>query len=337
MLLASLLFVAPALANGWDINGIRRSDGTFGFCRAELPDPKTGLTLAIALSPAQEINLGIKVPQDVSGGGFKKGESFALTLAVDTVWTKQVTAEAGLPELLLMKLGNDPAFLTALAKGKTFTAKGDADATVFELAGASEAVKALQQCVADGSKGAAGAAPTLPQGLAALLQEAKVIVKPLALAGGKGAQAVDIAWVTNEAGAQLDGGFREARAGKVEDFKSLSDGTINQLKGQCKPGLKIEGGKAEKLTSLTLATYDLTCGPEVATVLAYKTETGIYGVLIHRAPIKDKAAAVAVRDRLAGIIRRLGNEAQEAMPTTEKAAPAKTEKPTAKPAMPAIK
>ena len=335
MLLASLLFSLPAAAKSWEINGIRRSDGTFGFCRAELPDPKTGLTLAIALSPANEVNLGIKVPQDVSGGGFKKGETFALALSVSgsgaagTLWTKQVTAEAGLPELLLMKLGNDQAFLAALGKGKTFTAKGDADSTVFELAGAAEAVKALQQCVADGSKMAA--APVLPAGLAALLQEAKVTVKPLALAGGRGAQAVDIAWVTTEAGVQLDGGFREARAGSGEDFKTLSEGTVGQLKGQCKaggkPGLKVEGGKAEAEKSVTLATYDLTCGPEMASLLAYKTETGIYGVLIHRAALKDKAPAIAVRDRLAAIIRRLGNEAADAGAVKPAEKPATTAKP----------
>lgn len=318
--------VASAATTNWKVNGVRKTDGSFGFCRAETVDASTGLMLAVALSAAQEINIGIRVPPAKNGGGFKKGETFALTLAVDTAWSKPVTAEAMLPELLLMKLGNDQAFLPALAKGSTLTAKGDSDATTFKLAGAATMVADLKQCVAEGQKSAGP--PTLPQGLAALLREAKLDVKPLALAGGKGAQAVDVAWTVVEQGTTLDGGFREARAAKGDSFKTLSDGTIGQLKGQCKPGLQIEGGKAEAEQSVTLATYDLTCGPEVATLLAYRTQSDIYGVLIHRAPVADKAKAIAVRDRLAAIIRRLGNEAMEG---PAKAAPAKPAAPPAAP------
>lgn len=295
----------PARTDAWDIVAIRKTDGAFGFCRAERRDKESGLTLAIALSPTKEINIGIKVPD----GEFKKGETFPLTLRVDgTNWTKPSQAEAALPDLLLIRLGTDETLLTAVTQGTAFVAKGDVDESRFTLAGSAQMMDALRSCIADGSKGALPPLPKgdLPEGLAALLKEAKLDVKPIKLAGGKEANAVDYAWTVALDGATLDGGFREARVKPTDDFKKLAAGTIDNLKAQCKQGLKSAPGPEEKFSQLTMQTYNLSCGDEFVGLVTYRTATDIYGILMHRGKQSEQKQAISARDRIAAILRKIG-------------------------------
>ena len=307
---------APSAAKPtWEVVAIRKpTDGSFAFCRAERYYADSGLTLAIALSPAMEVNVGIKVPD----AGFKKGEGYPLALKVEgTDWTKQATAEAALPELLLIRLGTDDKLMSALGKGTALSAKGDTDETRFTLAGASQMLDALKSCVNDGVKnklppmpqtqtGANGA--TLPEGLAALLKQAQLDVKPVKLAGDSEANAVDHAWTVTLDGATLDGGFRETRVKPAEDFKKLSAKTIDDLKAQCKQGLKVAPGPEEKFSQLTMQTYNLTCDKEFVALVAYRTSTDIYGILMHRGAATQAKQAQAARDRLATILRKIGAE-----------------------------
>lgn len=287
---------------GWEIVAIRRADGAFGFCRAETTDKANGLALDIALSPSLEVNLGIKVPK----GNFTQGDAYPLTLSVDKLWSKQVQAEAALPELLLMRLGQDDAFMNAVVGGKMFSAKGDVDQTNFNLGDGAAVIKQLKACVADGVK-ETPASTNLPQGLSLLLKEAQLNVQPIPLAGGKSAQAVDQAWTVTVDGVEIDGGFREERVEANKTFRALVDATVAQLKSECGAGLKAEAGKEEALKDLTLQTYGLTCGKQFVGLVAYRTATNIYGLLMHRAPVEKKAAASTARDRLASVIRRISS------------------------------
>lgn len=322
---------APAAtkpAHVWDIVAIRQTDGTFGFCRAEHLDTASGLTLALALSPVGEVNMGIKVPD----AGFTKGETFPMTLTVEgTSWTKKANAEAALTDLLLTRLGKDDAFLDAMTKGRVLSAKGDVDETRFTLSGGDKMVEGLRACVADNIKNAAAKSPAkpaaspaapaktadtapagdadLPSGLAALLKEAQLPVAPIKLAGAKEANAVDHAWTVKVDGAELDGGFREARVAATQDFKTLSTGTIDGLKKECKSGLKIKAGAQDNFSQLTMQTYDLTCDKEFVALLVYRTGTDIYGQLLHRGPATKAAAAKSARDRLAAVLRKIGQAA----------------------------
>lgn len=324
--IVALLSLSPVAAHAaaktsWDVVTVKSGDGAFGFCRAETLDPATGFKLAVALSPSGETNLGIKVPD----GGFKKGETFPLTITIDgTAFVKSTTAEAGLPELLLIRMGQEPALLAALSKGTALIAKGESDETRFSLAGGDKMVATLKSCVVDGtaaSKTSGKASPAdvgvakpaggLPAGLASLLAQAKLNVTPLTTDAPKSATAVDESWTVAVNGVTLDGGFREMRVKPEQDFTKLTKATIEALKGQCKAGLKVDGGKAETFPQLTMTTYDLTCGAEFVGLVAYRTETGIYGQLLHRAATRDKSAAITARDRLAGVIRQLGMGVQE--------------------------
>lgn len=301
----TLTSVAQA-ANGWDVVAVRAPDNQLVFCRAELPDAKTNLTLAVALSAKDEVNIGIKVP----GGDFTKGEGYDVTLSLDNDFSKKVTAESAMSELLLIRLGVNPGFLARLSKASVLRVVGDADATEFKLKGSSKAVEQLRLCVKDAGAAPQGTAAAttaegFPLGLAALLQASGLVVKPVLLPDVPG-RAVDYAWTTSVNKTEIEGGFRE-RAGESKALADIVTQELAPYKKEC--GAKnVQAGKVETLKTLALQDVAIACGKEHAAFLFYKTNTGIFALLVHRG---DKAAATAARDKVGAVVRRLGKEEKQ--------------------------
>lgn len=294
---------ATSLAEGWQVVAVRDPNDQLVFCRAEVLDPTTKLTLAVALSPKNEVNIGIKVPD----GGFNKGEGFDVTLGLDNDWSKKVQAESAMSELLLIRLGVNNDFLQRFGKAAVLRVVGDADATEFKLKGSGKVVQQLQACVKNapaetGQKAAAKDAGDFPIGLAALLQAAGLTVQPVPLPDVPG-RAVDYAWTTNVGSVAVDGGFREMpnAAGNLQGMVAAQ---LAPYKKEC--GAKnIKEQKAEILPTLSLQSVDIACQKEFAAFLFYKTNTNIFAMVIHRG---DSAAAKAARDKISVVVRRLGKE-----------------------------
>ena len=88
--------------SGWQVGMIKDDKGNFSYClmRAEF---NNDLSLAFALSPKQEINIGIGVPK----AGFSKDEKHPMNVAIDNAYSKDAIAIAANPELLLLPMHQD--------------------------------------------------------------------------------------------------------------------------------------------------------------------------------------------------------------------------------------
>lgn len=300
LLLVALSALPVRAAEAWDVASISGPDGALAFCRAELYDPKTNLTLALALSPAGEVNLGVKVPD----AGFTKGEGFAVTLKLDDDWQKPLTAESAMAELLLMRLGKNDDFLTRLQRAKTLQLVSDADTARFNLKGSKNAIEQLRACAA--AKPSASAAPSrqgLPAGLAALLQASNLQATPVSLPAVKG-RAVDFAWTNQVQGQALEGGFREVPNAPAP-LAALVEKALQEHQKGC-PQPARQQNKPETLASLQLLTAELSCNGEFAAFLFYRTNSGIFATLVQRAPQAAAPAARTARNQIAATVRRLG-------------------------------
>jgi len=301
--LALILVNAPAFA--WDVLAVRDKAGNLAFCRAETKDNDTPLSLAIALSPLEEVNIGIKVPD----AGFNKGEAYDVKVAVDTAWTKKVKAETVLEDLLIVRLGKAPDFLAAFEKGKSFTMAGDEDHTEFPLTGSKDVLAQLRKCIGmAGAEAVDDLAPdVLPPGVAALLQAAEIDAQPVPLPKTPG-RMVDYAWVAMMDGQKIDGGFIERKVDAKATFNGLVDKQVALYEKQCQGKPKTQRAKAEKLKGIDIQKANIACGDETGAFVFYKTDTNIFATIIHRAPAAGAKAATHAQGNVADVVRRLAAE-----------------------------
>ncbi len=293
----------------WTVLAVRDTSDAFVFCRAEIKDNDSPLTLAIALSAADEVNIGITVPN----ANYTLREGYDVKLAIDNTWSRAVTAETVLTDMLLVRLGKAPDFLAAVAKGKELRLQGDADATIFALPNSKKTMEQLRTCV----KASAVPAPaddlqpvTLPEGLSALLQQAQLKVQPIAVPPVPG-RMVDHAWRVTFDGAVVDGGFIERKATVASDVAAgLQTQATNQLAlyaKQCRGKAQTQTDKVDSQNGIAWQTAVITCAAgdktEVGAFLFYQTDTGIFATVIHRAP--NSKNAVKARNAVADVVKRL--------------------------------
>ena len=298
------------------------ANGAFGFCLSEsaLSD---GRKLTIALSPTDEINLGLTIP----GGGFTLGAHYDLAVTPDHGKERSVRAVAIDANSLLLQMGNSPPFTKALMDSKNLGVAGGGKSMVFALPAMSTTFDALKRCISDNKnkidQRAAEAEKIMPETLKALLVAAglKDIV-PLRMDNLPPEQRpADFIWRTGK----ILGGVRERIAPKDKSLTELVGLHIQGLKNKCAGTFKAEINREETAPGLQLRTAEAECrmkkteegsgekNVEVA-LLFYLTAANRFTVFTHESDSANKAEATAAREALRRTIVSLAQEMKEKKP-----------------------
>ncbi len=340
----------------WKVGLVKDDKGGFGYCLARA-EYNNGLTLAIALSPKQEINLGVGVP----GAAYTKDDKYPMTVSIDGKLNRERVSAPVQTDLLLTPLGADPEVFALLKGGKVLSMKGPEDTALFALKGTGKALASLQACISSGmgkapAEASAGAAPTgkaasknakgekvkFPPSLYGLLQAAGLKNVEVIPVEDPAKAPVDFAWKTGN----VMGGLRERPVPKDMTIEKMTDIISSSYKAQCKGTFDTKLGDVEDLPGVKLRTADIGCTMNGKTLdvslLLYLTDTQLFSMFMHEAPEAEKADAMAARDKIAVKIRELAKQqngktaapAPSSAPAAE--APAAAPAPTSAPATPTV-
>ncbi len=306
--------------SGWQVGMIKDEKGNFGYClmRAEF---NNDLSLAFALSPKQEINIGIGVPK----AGFGKDEKHPMNVSIDKAYSKDVVAIAANPELLLLPMHQDKELYAALRSGKSISLTGKEDATKFALKHTSDALKRLQTCVdvgtgkvkmpaeasgkaASASGGKKGKQPAFPPSLKGLLVKAGFKDLELVTITDPSKAPVDYGWKTNG----LFGGMRERQVPPDATIEKMTDIMEAGYKKQCTGSFTINKGAIENYSGIDVRTMNVGCNMKehnaYVALLIYLTDNHLFTMFMHEGDGNNKEAANKARDSIAVLIRELAKE-----------------------------
>lgn len=320
MLLALPLVAAeekPATPKAaWQVGMMKDPKGNFGYCMMRAPY-SSGLSLAVALSPKQEINLGIGVPK----GGFGKEEKHQIIVGIDKIYKKGAVALAADPELLIMPMSADKDLMSALRKGKMLILTGREDESRFSLAGIGKALDGLKQCVdvgtgkikapaappaqeakAEGKKPAPG---SFPPALKNMLLKAGVKDLQVVAIKDPSKAPVDFAWRTQG----VFGGMRERPVPAEATIEKMSEVIEKGYKSQCQGMFANKLGTVEDIGGVKMRTAEISCqmkeGLAYVSLFFYLTDTHLFTLFLHETSGTNKDKADAARDSIAAFIRQL--------------------------------
>ena len=292
-------------------------DGSFGFCLIEQNYPK-GRKLTVALNPADELNLGIDVPN----GNFKIGSRYDLTWRLDGDQSQPIRALGIDPNSVLLQFGKDDALLKKLSASRKLMIGGGAKEMEFTLPDMKAVLTSLQQCnKANKTKRdtmMAKVESTMPEALKALLVAAGVKdIAPLSMDNiPPEERPADFVWQTGK----LLGGVRERIAPKDKSLSDLIGLHVQGLKSKCQGDFKVDLGREEKIGGLTLRPAQIECRADAAktpdqrditvALLFYMTEARRFTVFAHEGDVAALPEAIKVRDGIAAAIKNLAQEMQ---------------------------
>ena len=324
---ASVANAAPIAAEpsgDWQIRQVRQKSGSFGYCLAEARY-KNGLTLSIALSPLEEINIGVMVPK----AGFTPNDHYKMRLEIDDTTRRDTEAFTGAPDLLLVAEGKDGKLFDALAAGHRLGLYGPEDSSVFTLKGNDKALADLRQCVAEGKSnwkpsGDEKLKAAFPDTLASLLIEAGLgNVEPLppATLEEEASRPTDYAWKIGP----VTGGVRERQVDlKDVNLDKASTMYVKSFKEHCPGAFTSHLNKAEKLTGIEVRSGYVMCqqspdqkgksaGQRVyVSTLYYMTDTGLFTLFMHESLDKDKSKAEAATNAILAVVRKIASQKSNA-------------------------
>lgn len=320
---------------GWQVRMSRDEKGNFGYCvmSAEF---NNDLSLAIALSPKQEINIGIGVPN----AGFTKDEKHQMNVAIDNLYSKTgAVAIAANPELLLIPMHQDKELYAALRAGNAITLTGKEDATKFALKNMDKALAGLQTCVdvgtgktkmppeaagkaGDKTAAASGKKPKageFPPSLKGLLVKAGLKDLQLVNIPDPAKAPVDFGWHT----AGLFGGMRERPVPPEATIEKMTDIMENGYKKQCTGKFTATKGAVEKYSGIDIRTMGVGCDMKehkvYVSLLIYLTDNHLFTMFMHESDDYNVAVADKARDSIAALIRQLAKEEPPAKPAAKPA------------------
>lgn len=318
--------VKPATIKGaWQVGMVRNPKQEFNYClmRGKYDND---LTLSIALSSRQEINIGVDLP----GADLKRDDKYEMLVTIDNIYQKGAAALAGEKELIITPMGPDEKLMAALKKGKVLTLTGREDRARFALKGTSQGLKELKTCVDVGTgkikeppQSAEKVKPgEFPAGLKQLLENAKL--KNLEIVPVKDLQKspVDFAWRTEN----IVGGMRERKVPADTTIEKMSDLVEKGYKDQCNGIFTPSFGAIEELPGIKLRTVGISCQMAgrnaYISLLIYLTDTNLFTLFMHESDMDSKAKADGARDSIAALIRNLAREQADKEQADKKPAPA---------------
>jgi hypothetical protein len=329
---------------GWEVGMIKGEKGEFNYClmRAEF---NNDLSFAIALSPKQEINLGIGVPK----AGFDKEEKHPMKVTVDGAYSKDAVAIAANPELLLLPMRQDKALMDALRTGKTISLIGKEDSTKFALKNMDKALQGLKTCVDVGTgkvkmpaqaaqepvgkeqagKGLVGKdgkkpkGPIFPPSLKALLVKAGLKDLEIAVINDPSKAPVDFGWKTNG----IFGGMRERPVPPEATIDKMTEIMEAGYKKQCTGTFTITKGEIESYDGIKMRTLNVGCDMKehnaYVALFIYLTDNHLFTMFMHEGDGANKEPINKARDSVAGLLRQIAKEPAPAKAAPAKEAPAK--------------
>lgn len=326
---------------GWQVGMIKGEKGEFSYClmRAEF---NNDLSFAVALSPKQEINLGIGVPK----AGFTKEEKHQMKVTVGS-YSKDTVAVAANPELLLIPMHEDKPLMDALRSGKVITLTGKEDATKFSLKNADKALAGLQECVdvstgkkpmpkqAAAGKGAAddaaaskgGKKLVFPPSLKALLVKAGLKDLEIVEITDPKKAPVDFGWKTNG----LFGGMRERPVPADASIEKMTELMKGGYKKQCTGSFTSTKGEVENYPGIQMRTMNVGCDMKehnaYVALFIYLTDNHLFTMFMHEGDGANKENANKTRDQVANLLRSIAKEPPP--PAAKAAAPAAEPAPAA--------
>ncbi|GEM_PF-934581 len=297
------------------------TDGSFGFCLVDYVYPDNR-KLTVARSPADEVNLGLTIPN----ANFSLGSHYDLAITLMPEKGKEPGAERAIrataihENALLLQMGANPAFIKALTSSKSLHVTGGGKKMDFPTPGIGFAYNALRKCLdANQGKKDPGAAMTeqaLPETLKAVLIAAglKDIV-PLRLDDIPTAQRpADFIWQTGA----LTGGVRERLAPPGKTLTDLIGLHIQGLKRKCKGAFNADVGREVAVAGLTLRPVDVEChvkGPEdekniIVAIVFFVNPANRFTVFTHEGDGANKAEAIAARDAIQRTLIQLAKQVE---------------------------
>lgn len=281
-------------------------NGAFGFCLADYVYDD-GRKFTVALSPEEDINLGVTVPQ----AGFKAGAKYDLTLTPEKSAPQPVRATATASDTLLFRMGSAPAFAATLAAAAAIDLLAANGKTMrFATPDNAATLAALRACNAE-HKSKTQTAPDLPEPLRQLLALAGfTTLKVLPLDHVPPAQRpADFVW---QVGPVL-GGVREREHSGDKTLAELSGLHIAGLKKKCDGAFTAAFDREQAASGLTLRTAQARCKRQTASgertvsvaLLFYQTAAGRFTVFTQECAAADEAEAIADRNALRDTLLKL--------------------------------
>lgn len=311
---------------GWEVGMIKGEKGEFSYClmRAEFDND---LSFAIALSPKQEINLGIGVPK----AGFTKDEKHPMTVSIDKLYSKDAVSIAANPELLLLPMHQDKKLFDALKNGKVISLAGKEDSTKFALKNMAKALQGLQTCVDVGTgkkkmpdepAGKKGKSAAFPPSLKGLLDKAGLKDLEILTIKDPSKAPVDFGWKTQG----LFGGMRERPVPPEATIEKMTDIMEGGYKKQCTGTFTITKGDIETYSGVKVRTLNVGCDMKehnaYVALLIYLTDNHLFTMFMHEGDNTNKDAANKARDSLAALIRQIAKEPSDKESPNKPASPA---------------
>jgi hypothetical protein len=336
------LFAPPASAKETpDIRPVLKSNGDFGFCLAEHPYAD-GRKLTIALSPMDEINLGLVIPN----AGFEAKKPYDLTITLKPAaeeaeaqdFVRAVRAMAMDENSLLFQMSTSAPFKKALKASNVLNVQAGGKSLDFALPAMPAALENLKACnkqhghITASSKAAETQPPktadtpspktanaadgNMPEALKALLFEAGV--KDLTLLRTdkipEDQRPADIVWKTGN----LIGGLRERIVPADKTLDELIGLHLEGLKKKCSGEFKANIGREEEAYGLKMRAVNVECRMITAStgkndiimgaLLFYLTPARRFTFFTHETGANDKAAAITVRDGIRNVLIKLAKQ-----------------------------
>jgi len=326
LLPAGFAAAKPDAARVPDVRPVYQPDGHFGYCLADIPYDD-GRALSVALSPKDEINVGLMIP----GGGFVARRQYDLTVVLTkakardaaSAYDRTVRAIGMDVNTLLLQMSTNASFAKALADSDLLIAKSAGTSLDFPLPGMRSLLDKLKTCNRNKPKMAPSAAgkhntvpgDVMPEAVRALLAEAGLKdITPLNFANVPDEQRpADIVWKTGS----LIGGLRERLVPEDKDLTTLVGLHVDGLKKKCDGAFKTEIGREETAFGLSLRSAEVECQMKaakgkdaviVSAILFYLTPAHRFTFFTHEGVASDKKAAMEARDALRRIILRMAGE-----------------------------
>lgn len=317
-LVLSVLLASPSLAAETDptIRPVFEPDGVFGFCLGEQPYAD-GRKLTLALSPKEEINIGVTI----LGAGFKRGARYDVALIVGEGKPRKIRTQALDETTLLLQMGGNAAFQKSLLEAKALTIGAGKKTEVFSLPPMDRFFGTLKKCIAENeNKTFSTVENDFPPKILALLESAGLpSVKPLSLGDvPPEKRPADYVWQTGS----VIGGIKERRAPKDQKLFDLIGLHLKGLEKECDGSFKASVEKEQKGPGVAMRLAEASCGPKapqqgetvtVALVL-YLTDAGLFTIFTHEGAGADKAEALAARNKVAKALMNLAKEAPSQKP-----------------------
>ncbi|MDX1921686.1 MAG: hypothetical protein SFW65_00965 [Alphaproteobacteria bacterium] len=329
----------------WQVGMIKGEKGEFNYClmRAEF---NNDLSFAIALSPKQEINLGIGVPK----AGFTKDEKHQMNVSIGSVYNKDAVAVAANPELLLIPMHEDSKLMDALRGGKMIALTGKEDSTKFALKNMPQALDGLKTCVDVGTgkkpmpqqpaeapagkdgKKAAAKEIKFPPSLKALLDKAGLKDLEILTIKDPSRAPVDFGWKTQG----LFGGMRERPVPAEATMEKMTELMEGGYKKQCSGTFNVTKGEIENYSGIQMRTMNVGCEMKehnaYVALFIYLTDNHLFTMFMHEGDGTNKDAANKARDQVANLLRQI---AKEPPPSSAKSTAPAASAPAPAPATPA--